>query len=65
MLFYQRAFFRQAVAPRRCHQPLEYVETRYSPFLRQGFAWLGVPLLVIDDALKLNMAHPVLAIFLS
>jgi len=33
--------------------PLEYVETRYGPFLRQGFAWLGVPLLVIDDALKL------------
>jgi len=33
--------------------PVEYVETRYGRFLRQGFAWLGVPLLVIDDALKL------------
>lgn len=33
--------------------PVEYIETRYSPSLRQGFAWLGVPLLTIDDALKL------------
>ena len=33
--------------------PVEYIETRYGPVLRQGFAWEGVPLIVIDDALKL------------
>jgi len=33
--------------------PLEYLETRYSPFLRQCFSWFGVPLIVLDDALKL------------
>jgi len=33
--------------------PLEFLETRYGPVLRQGFAWTGVPLIIIDDALKL------------
>ena len=33
--------------------PLEFIETRYGPHLRQGFAWAGVPLIIIDDALKL------------
>ncbi|HNT88655.1 MAG TPA: hypothetical protein PKL84_12395, partial [Candidatus Hydrogenedentes bacterium] len=33
--------------------PLEFVERRYGAALRQGFAWAGVPLLIIDDALKL------------
>jgi len=33
--------------------PLEYIETRFNSALRQGLAWLGVPLLVIDDGLKL------------
>lgn len=33
--------------------PLEFVETRYGPHLRQGLAWAGVPLIIIDDALKL------------
>jgi SSS family transporter len=33
--------------------PVEFIEQRYGPFLRQGFAWLGVPLIIIDDALKL------------
>lgn len=33
--------------------PVEFVERRYSGALRQCFAWSGVPLLVIDDALKL------------
>jgi len=33
--------------------PLEFIETRYGAHLRQGFAWLGIPLIVIDDALKL------------
>jgi SSS family solute:Na+ symporter len=37
----------------RIDSPVEYIETRYSHFLRQLFAWQGVPVKVIDDALKL------------
>ena len=33
--------------------PLEYIERRYGPGLRQVLAWAGVPLIIIDDALKL------------
>ncbi|MBX7258028.1 MAG: hypothetical protein K1Y02_16830 [Candidatus Hydrogenedentes bacterium] len=33
--------------------PVEYLETRYSPLLRQCFSWFGIPLIVLDDALKL------------
>lgn len=33
--------------------PLEFIETRYGFALRQGLAWLGVPLITIDDGLKL------------
>jgi solute:Na+ symporter, SSS family len=33
--------------------PIEFIERRYGPVLRQGFAWTGVPLIMIDDALKL------------
>ena len=37
----------------RIDSPVEYLETRYSPGLRQLFAWQGVPVIMIDDALKL------------
>ena len=37
----------------RIDSPVEYLETRYSPGLRQLFAWQGVPVLLIDDAFKL------------
>jgi len=33
--------------------PVEFIEHRYGPTLRQGFSWAGVPLIVFDDALKL------------
>jgi len=33
--------------------PVEYLETRYSSTVRQVFSWFGVPLIVLDDALKL------------
>ncbi len=33
--------------------PLEYIETRFGPGLRQGFSWIGLPLIIIDDGLKL------------
>ncbi|MBN1418458.1 MAG: sodium transporter [Planctomycetes bacterium] len=37
----------------RIDSPVEYIETRYSPVLRQVFAWQGVPVALIDDALKI------------
>ena len=33
--------------------PLEYIETRFGPALRQGFSWIGLPLIIVDDGLKL------------
>jgi Na+/proline symporter len=32
--------------------PMEFLETRYSSFLRQLFLWSGIPLRVIDEGLK-------------
>ncbi|NLN93683.1 MAG: sodium/solute symporter [Candidatus Hydrogenedens sp.] len=37
----------------RIASPVEYLEQRYSPLLRQIFAWQGVPVKVIDDGIKL------------
>jgi SSS family transporter len=37
----------------RIDSPIEYLEARFSPALRQLFAWQGIPLRIIDDALKL------------
>ena len=37
----------------RISSPVEYLEQRYSPLLRQIFAWQGVPVKVIDDGIKL------------
>ncbi len=37
----------------RIDSPVEYLESRYSPAVRQAFAWQGVPVRVIDDSLKL------------
>jgi len=37
----------------RVDSPVEYLEMRYSSFLRQLCAWQGVPVKIIDDALKL------------
>ncbi len=33
--------------------PLEYIEHRYGHALRQGLAWLGIPMTILDDGLKL------------
>lgn len=33
--------------------PVEYIEQRFSFALRQCFGWFGIPLIVLDDALKL------------
>ncbi|HPS54740.1 MAG TPA: hypothetical protein PLP05_04000 [Sedimentisphaerales bacterium] len=37
----------------RIDSPVEYLENRYSPLIRQVFAWQGLPVRMIDDALKL------------
>lgn len=37
----------------RIESPMEYLEHRYSPVLRQLFSWQGVPTKIIDDAIKL------------
>jgi solute:Na+ symporter, SSS family len=33
--------------------PVQFLETRFSPMVRQVFAWSGIPLKVIDDGLKI------------
>ena len=33
--------------------PVEYIEKRFNFSLRQCFGWFGIPLIVLDDALKL------------
>ncbi len=37
----------------RIDSPVEYLETRYNPLLRQIFAWQGIPVRMIDDGIKL------------
>jgi len=33
--------------------PVEFLETRFAPSVRQVFAWSGIPLMVIDEGLKI------------
>ena len=37
----------------RIDSPVEYLESRYSSTVRQLFAWHGLPVRIVDDALKL------------
>jgi len=37
----------------RIDSPVEYLENRYNSITRQLFAWQGIPVRIIDDALKL------------
>lgn len=46
-------FFAKRWRRARIDSPVEYLETRYSPVVRQVFAWQGIPVRIIDDALKL------------
>ncbi|HSU53103.1 MAG TPA: sodium transporter, partial [Candidatus Dormibacteraeota bacterium] len=46
-------FFAKRWRRARIDSPVEYLEGRYSPAVRQLFAWHGVPVRVFDDALKL------------
>ncbi len=42
--------------------PVEYLETRFGPVLRQCFSWFGIPLIVFDDALKLFVIGTMVAV---
>lgn len=33
--------------------PIQFLEARFNPFIRQLFAWAGIPVKIFDDALKL------------
>ena len=46
-------FFSRKWRRARIDSPIEYLENRYSSLLRQLFAWQGIPVRIIDDALKL------------
>ncbi|MHC4444446.1 MAG: sodium:solute symporter family transporter [Planctomycetota bacterium] len=46
-------FFSKKWRRARIDSPVEYLETRYSPSVRQLFAWQNIPVRIIDDALKL------------
>lgn len=46
-------FFSRNWRRARIDSPVEYLELRYSPVVRQMFAWEGIPVRIIDDALKL------------
>ena len=46
-------FFAKRWRRARIDSPVEYLETRYSPTIRQLFAWQGIPVRMIDDSLKL------------
>ena len=37
----------------RIDSPVEYLETRYNPALRQLFAWQGIPVRMVDDGIRL------------
>ncbi len=49
----------------RITSPVEYLETRYSSSVRQLFAWQGLPVRVIDDALKIVATSTFLSVFLG
>lgn len=46
-------FFAKPWRRARVITPVEFVESRYNSFLRQLFAWAGIPMKVFDDALKI------------
>ena len=46
-------FFARRWRRARIDSPVEYLETRYGPALRQLFAWHGIPVKIVDDSLKI------------
>lgn len=58
-------FFAHRWRRARVTSPVEYLETRYSPTLRQVFAWQGIPVKLIDDALKIVAIGSFIAVSLG
>jgi SSS family solute:Na+ symporter len=46
-------FFASRWRRARVITPVQFVEARYNSFLRQLFAWAGMPMKIFDDALKI------------
>ncbi len=46
------AVFAQRWRRARIITPVQFLESRFSPFIRQLFAWAGIPVKIFDDALK-------------
>lgn len=46
-------YFAQRWRRARVVTPVQFLETRYNAFLRQLFAWAGIPMKIFDDALKI------------
>jgi SSS family transporter len=46
-------FFAKRWRRARVITPVEFLEARYNSFLRQLFAWAGIPMKIFDDALKI------------
>lgn len=46
-------FFAQRWRRARVITPVEFLERRFSAFVRQLFAWAGIPMKIFDDALKI------------
>jgi Na+/proline symporter len=49
----------------RIDSPVEYLETRYSHTFRQICAWQGLPVIVIDDALKMIATGTIVSVGLG
>ncbi|MCL5005695.1 MAG: hypothetical protein M1404_04105 [Acidobacteria bacterium] len=47
------AVFAQRWRRARIITPVQFLESRFSPFIRQLFAWAGIPVKIFDDALKI------------
>jgi len=58
-------FFAKRWRRARLTSPVEYLESRYNSVIRQLFAWQGVPVKLIDDALKLVAIGTFLVILLG
>jgi len=46
-------FFARRWRRARVITPVEFLERRFNAFLRQLFAWAGIPMKIFDDALKI------------
>ena len=45
--------------------PVEYLESRYNNTIRQLFGWVGIPVRLIDDALKIVAMGTFIAVFME